>query len=160
MRRFEEVPQEFKKFPNVITRLPERSDAQSAGYDFCSKEDYVLGVGESHIFWTDVCAKMFFDNALMIYAWHGLGCKHGIVLRNGADMINASQYGTPTNFGNIGICLINRGIDPYKIHVGDQIAVGVFSRYLIVDDDKYHMAFLEGREESSKRTGGFGSSGR
>lgn len=160
MRKFEEVQQEFKKFPNVITKLPERSDARSAGYDFFSKEDYTLGVGESHIFWTDVCAKMFFDNVLMIYARSGLGCKHGIVLKNGTGVIDSSYYGNSDNFGNVGICLVNNGNEPYDIHIGDKIAQGIFLRYLITDEDKYHMAFLDGREESSKRTGGFGSSGR
>lgn len=42
MRSFEEVKPEFMKFPNVKTRLPERSDAKSAGYDFYSKENYVI----------------------------------------------------------------------------------------------------------------------
>ena len=66
MRKFEEVRDEFKVFPNVETKLPERSDSRSAGYDLHSKEDYVLQPGESHTFWTDVCATMFFDNVLMI----------------------------------------------------------------------------------------------
>ena len=59
MRKFEEVRDEFKVFPDVETKLPERSDSRSAGYDLHSKEDYVLQPGESHTFWTDVCATMF-----------------------------------------------------------------------------------------------------
>ena len=96
----------------------------------------------------------------MIYARSGLGCKHGIVLKNGTGVIDASYYGNSSNFGNCGICLVNNGNEPYDIHIGDKIAQGIFLRYLITDEDKYHMAFLDGREESSKRTGGFGSSGR
>ena len=42
MRRFEEVKEGFKKFPDVVTKLPERADAQSAGYDFYSKENYIV----------------------------------------------------------------------------------------------------------------------
>ena len=50
MRKFEEVRDEFKVFPDVETKLPERSDSRSAGYDLHSKEDYVLQPGESHTF--------------------------------------------------------------------------------------------------------------
>ena len=82
MRSFEEVKPEFKKFPNVKTRLPERSDAKSAGYDFYSKENYVINPKESHVFWTDVKAQMYFDNVLNIYARSGLGCKYGVVPKN------------------------------------------------------------------------------
>ena len=45
MRKFEEVREEFKVFPNVETKLPERSDSRSAGYDLHSKQDYVLQPG-------------------------------------------------------------------------------------------------------------------
>lgn len=159
MRRFEEVEEEFKKFPTVKTILPTRSDAQSAGYDFHSKERFVLHAGESHIFWTDVCATMFFDNVLHIYARSGLGCKHGIVPKNCVGVIDASYYHNPSNGGNIGVCLVNNGDTDITVEEGDKISQGVFSRYLITDDDGHHMSFLAG-ESSSKREGGFGSSGR
>ena len=62
MRKFEEVRDEFKVFPNVETKLPERSDSRSAGYDLHSKEDYVLQPGESHTFWTIDCIKYDFHS--------------------------------------------------------------------------------------------------
>ena len=155
MRKFEEVKQEFIKFPNVQTRMPERGDSMSAGYDFCSKEDYTMEPGESHLFWTDVCAKMFFDNVLQIYPRSGLGCKNGLILKNSVGIIDASYYGNAKNGGNIGICLINTGSEAYTIHIGDRIAQGIFGRYLITDDDK----FMNTKQESS-RAGGFGSTGQ
>jgi len=155
MRKFEEVREEFKVFPNVETRLPERSDSRSAGYDLHSKEDYVLQPGESHVFWTDVCATMFFDNVMFIFARSGLGCKKGIVPRNCTGIIDASYYGNSTNFGNIGVCLVNNGDEPFEVKIGDRISQCVFTRYLIVDDDR----FLSQKENGSERSGGFGSTG-
>ena len=155
MRRFEEVKEGFKKFPEVETRLPERADNQSAGYDFCSKEDYTLCPGEFHMFFTDVCAKMFFDNVLKIYTRSGNGIKRGIILKNNVGIIDASYYGNPDNYGNIGIGLINIGEKPFEVHIGDRIAQGIFERYLITDDDKFI-----GKRNKSMRTGGFGSTGR
>ena len=100
MRKFEEVRDEFKVFPNVETKLPERSDSRSAGYDLHSKEDYVLQPGESHTFWTDVCATMFFDNVLMIYARSGLGCKKDVVPRKCTGIVDSAYFGRPSNGGD------------------------------------------------------------
>lgn len=155
MRRFEEVKEEFKKNPNVETRLPERSDSRSAGYDFYSKEDRTLMPGESYTFWTDVKALMFFDNVLQIYTRSGNGCKRGVFPRNCVGIVDASYYGNESNDGNIGICLLNTGKDPFDVKIGDRIAQGVFTRYLICDDDK----FLA-KSDFSTRSGGFGSTGR
>lgn len=154
MRSFEEVKPEFKKFPNVKTCLPERSDAKSAGYDFYSKENYVINPKESHVFWTDVKAQMYFDNVLNIYARSGLGCKYGVVPKNCTGIIDASYYGNEKNDGGIGICLENKGDEPYSVKVGDRIAQGVFMKYYITDDDKY----VYGKEKDNGRKGGFGSS--
>ena len=153
MRKFEEVRDEFKVFPNVETKLPERSDSRSAGYDLRSKEDYVLQPGESHTFWTDVCATMFFDNVLMIYARSGLGCKNGVVPRNCTGIVDSSYFGNSSNGGNIGVCLVNNGDE---VKVGDRISQCVFLRYLIVDDDR----FLSQKVDKVERAGGFGSTGR
>ena len=159
MRKFEEVREEFKKFPNVETKLPERSDSRSAGYDLHSKEDYVLQPEESHVFWTDVCATMFFDNVLMIYARSGLGCKKGVTPRNCVGIVDSSYYGNSTNFGNIGVCLVNNGKELFEVKVGDRIAQGVFLRYLVTDDDRF-LSQKDNKVEEVERSGGFGSTGR
>ena len=156
MRKFEEVRDEFKVFPDVETKLPERSDSRSAGYDRHSKEDYVLQPGESHTFLTDVCATMFFDNVLMIYARSGLGCKKGVIPRNCTGIVDSSYFGNSSNGGNVGVCLVNNGDGPFEVKVGDRIAQGVFLRYLIVDDDR----FLSKKTDKVERSGGFGSTGR
>lgn len=156
MRRFEEVSKEFRKFPDVETKLPERSTSRSAGYDFYSKEDYTLQPGESHTFWTDVKVAMFFDNVLAICARSGLGCKAGVVPRNCVGIIDADYFGNPENDGAVGICLVNSGEIPVQITVGAKIAQGIFLRYMIVDDDR----FLSQKTDRIERIGGFGSTGR
>lgn len=155
MRKFEEVKDEAKFFPEVETVLPTRADRYSAGYDFYSKEDYILKPGEFHMFHFDVKASMFYDNVLFIFPRSGLGCKLGVVCRNNVGVIDASYYNNETNDGNISACLVNNGEDEVHIHVGDRIAQGVFTRYLITDDDK----FLVNKDSDIKRTGGIGSTG-
>ena len=157
MRRFEEVETQHKKFPTVETVLPTRADAHSAGYDFYSKENYKLSPGESHVFWTDIKAIMFYDNVLQIYTRSGNGVKRGVILKNNTGIIDASYANNISNDGNIGICLKNEGSEEFEVSDGDRIAQGIFTRYLIVDDDKY---LIGDKTENSERKGGFGSSGR
>jgi len=155
MRKFEEVKDVLKKFPEIKTKMPARATTHSAGYDFFSKENYILNPGEHHIFWTDVKAIMYFDNFLQIHTRSGNGCQRGVILRNCTAIIDEDYANNPDNDGNIGICLKNCGDAPFSIVIGDKIAEGIFLRYMIVDDDEYMNS-----KESSKRTGGFGSSGR
>lgn len=159
MRKFQQVEEKFLKFPDVETVKPSRSDRFSAGYDFYSKEHYMLMPGESHVFWTDVKAVMWFDNVLMLFARSGLGTKKGVVPRNCVGIIDASYAGNEANDGNIGICLQNNGSEPVVIEVGDRIAQGIFTRYLITDDDPLMKRSAKGEKET-KRKGGFGSSGK
>lgn len=155
-RSFEVVEDKYRKHPDVETKLPERGSPNSCGYDFYSKEDYMLMPGTRHVFWTDVKAKMFFDNVLQINTRSGNGCKKGIVLANTIGYIDADYYGNKDNDGNIGICLVNMGDEPFPVTLGDRIAQGVFTRYYITDDDKYR----NGSSETSIRKGGFGSTGK
>lgn len=157
MRKFQEVEKKFLKFPDVETVKPSRSDRFSAGYDFYSKETHALMPGQSHVFWTDVKAICWFDNVLMLFARSGLGTKKGVVPRNCVGIIDASYAGNEANDGNIGICLQNNGNEPIVIEVGDRIAQGIFTRYLITDDDPLMGRRIKNNNEA-RRKGGFGSS--
>lgn len=154
-RGFQVVKDEFRKFPNVEIKLPERATSGACGYDFYSNEDYTLEPGVAYIFWTDVKAKMFFDNVLQINTRSGNGCKRGIILANVIGYVDSDYYGNPSNDGNIGICLRNLSNEPFQVNKGDRIAQGMFSRYLITDDDKFR-----GSRGESSRKGGLGSTGK
>lgn len=147
-RGFREVRKQFKKSEEK-TQLPVRADAKSAGYDFYSKETYVIQQGKSHIFWTDIKAFMLDDEVLMLYIRSSLGIKKGAVLANGTGVIDASYYNNKDNDGNIGICIQNNGKNPLIIKKGDRIAQGVFMKYLVADKDE---------TLKDERTGGIGSS--
>lgn len=154
-RGFEVVRDDCRVFPDKQVILPTRADSGSCGYDFYSLEDVVISPGQKHLFFTDVKAKMFFDNRLEINTRSGNGVKYGIVLANTIGYIDSSYYNNPKNDGNIGICLYNMGEQPFEVKTGDRIAQGCFSRYLITDDDKYR-----NNTDSMTRNGGFGSTGK
>lgn len=149
MRGFRVVRNAHKKF-EAKTQLPVRADAQSAGYDFYSKERYVLAPNQTKIFWTDVKAYMQPNEVLMLFVRSSIGIKKGISLANGTGIIDASYYNNPSNDGNIGIALHNYSKKPVVINVGDRIAQGIFTPYLVADRDIV---------ANDERTGGIGSSG-
>lgn len=149
IRGFREVRKQFIKI-NATTNKPVRSDTKSAGYDFYSKESYVLAPGQSRVFWTDIKAYMQDDEVLMLYVRSSIGIKKGLRLANGTGVIDASYYNNPDNDGNIGIALHNTSKKPVTIKEGDRIAQGIFVKYLLADADA---------PTNTTREGGIGSTG-
>lgn len=145
VRGFEEVEPQFLKHNNT-TILPVRGDKGSAGYDFYSKETVTIQPGESHLFWTDVCAYMQEDEVLKLYVRSSIGVKKGLILANTVGIIDSTYYPN-----NIGICLYNNSKEPQTIELHDRIVQGVFQHYLVADEDT---------TLHNERTGGFGSSNR
>lgn len=151
VRGFEIVKDEFRKYPDVNIKLPTRSDERSAGYDFYTPTDIILGPGERYLVWTDIKAYMQESEVLMLYIRSSIGVKKGVVLSNGTGIIDASYYSNPDNDGRIGISLFNTSDKEVQIKAGERIAQGVFIQYLVADDDNVL---------NKERVGGFGSSGK
>lgn len=150
-RGFEIIKDEHRKHSDIEIQLPTRGDSRSAGYDFYSNETVVLQPKQSHLFWTDVKSYMLDDEVLSIHVRSSIGTKKDLMLKNTTGIIDSSYYENVSNDGNIGICLVNMGDKIQKIEKGERIAQGIFTKYLIADDDI--CLKLE-------RTGGFGSSGK
>ena len=150
-RGFEIIKDEHRKHSDIVIQLPTRGDSRSAGYDFYSNETVVLQPKQSHLFWTDVKSYMLDDEVLSIHVRSSIGTKKDLMLKNTTGIIDSSYYENVSNDGNIGICLVNMGDKIQKIEKGERIAQGIFTKYLITDNDI--CLKLE-------RTGGFGSSGK
>ena len=153
MRRFFEVGDWAKR--GTVKReswykpyLPARATAHSAGYDFFCPEDITIEPHELITVWTNVKAYMETDDVLQIYIRSSLG-KKGLMLANSCGIVDCDYAGNPDNDGNIGIMLKNLSDKPMSFKRGDKIAQGIFSRYLVTDDD----------DTIKERTGGFGSTG-
>lgn len=148
----EEMPRKIEdgKFVGEVT-LPTRGDTRSAGYDFYLNEDLRLLPAQKTLVWTDVKAYMQEDEVLHIYPRSSLGIKNGMMLSNTVGVIDASYYGNEGNDGNIGLSLLNTSGKTIILKKGDRVAQGVFSKYLIADNDN---------AQSDKRVGGIGSTGR
>ena len=162
-RGFKVVVDEHKKYGEGVRahgvsqviyppiQLPTRADKRSAGYDFYTPVDFAVLPHSKMLIWTNVKAYMQEDEVLQIFVRSSIGIKHDCVLANGTGIIDASYYENKDNDGNIGIVLVNRTGQTKEFRAGERIAQGIFTKYLLVDEDM---------TTSEERTGGIGSSGK
>ena len=156
MRKFEiisknEFEKDLKRMCNYedIT-LPTRSTKHSAGYDFKSPIDFELQPDESIKIPTGIKVCMNEDEYLSILVRSSMGFKYNIRLCNQVGIVDSDYYNNPDNEGHIFIKIKNEGDQVLTIKKGDRFAQGIFSKYLLTDDDS----------ADKERIGGFGSTGK
>lgn len=140
-----------KGFEDAGINLPVRKTKYSAGYDIEAAEDIVIpsfkkGMNPTFVK-TGVKAYMQDDEVLMIYNRSSNPKKKGLILANSVGVIDKDYYGNPENDGHIMFAFFNIKDEDITIKKGDAIGQGVFSKYLVTDNDV----------AGGDRTGGFGS---
>lgn len=160
LRKFEKISEEqFNKdikniFPDVNyedIKIPERSTAKSAGYDFyspisidippCAMVKVPLGIK----------AKLDDNDVLLMFIRSSLAVKHSIQLINNVGVVDADYYNNEDNEGHIWAILYNiNARDSYHIEAGDKVCQGIIVTYGVVSND----------EAEGVRDGGFGSTGK
>lgn len=148
MRKFYEVDEKFRKYPQVETRLPTRATSGSAGYDFYSKCSVTVNPGEVVKIWTDVKVEMNPDEVLLLGVRSSMGGK--FMMSNTVGVIDSDYFSNPSNDGNIGIFLKNISAEKQWIHSGDRVGQGIFVKYLMAENGNL----------DCERTGGFGSTAK
>ena len=131
--------------------LPTRSTERSAGYDIAAAANVCLHPGEMKVIPTGLKAYMKTDEYLGIHIRSSLAIKQGLHLANEQGIIDADYYNNPDNEGHILIAVVNGGPREVVIDKGMRIAQGIFSRYLLTDQDVLAV--------KKSRTGGIGSTG-
>lgn len=164
VRGFEPVKDEKKEYKERVTihgktievapdvQLPTRSDTRSAGYDFYCPIDIQVLPAQKLIIWSNVKAYMQDDEVLEMYPRSSMGIKQGLMLSNTVGIIDSSYYENESNDGNIGLAVLNTSGRAIDIKRGERIVQGIFKKYLASDNGN--------PEETVKRKGGMGSSGK
>ena len=148
MRKFYEVDEKFRKYPQVETKLPTRATLGSAGYDFYSKCSVTVNPGEVVKIWTDVKVEMNPDEVLLLVVRSSMGGK--FMMAHTVGVVDSDYFSNPNNDGNIGIFLKNISAEKQWIHSGDRICQGIFVKYLMAENGNL----------DCKRAGGFGSTAK
>lgn len=143
-RGFEPVENAYKKY-NQEVLLPQRATKSSAAYDFFAPDNFTVEPNEIVKVWTDIKSYMQDDEVLLLNVRSSMGGK--FMLANTIGVIDSDYYSNNSNDGNIGIFLKNISNETQTIDKGDRIAQGLFTKYLVTDNDNV----------KTKRKGGFGS---
>lgn len=155
MRKFEKVSMEvFERdvpdgnYDELL--LPKRGTKYSAGYDFYSPIEFTLMPGDRKVIPTGIKVCMEENEFLAIYVRSSLGFKWDVRMCNQVGIIDADYYGNSENEGHIFVCLKNEGDKEVYINKGDRFVQGIFTPYLITDDDN----------ATGNRDGGIGSTNK
>ena len=138
-------------------KLPARATKHSAGYDFYSTEDFIVGPGESVVVNTGIKCEIDPNWVLVLCPKSGLGFKYCMTLSNTIGIIDADYYNSESNDAT------NEGHIMVKIHVpsgstkalviekGQKFCQGIFLQYGVA---------IENEDELGTRNGGIGSTGK
>lgn len=130
-------------------KFPRRATQKSAGYDIYATFGIRLAPGEEVLIPTGMKAYMLKDEFLGIYPRSGLGFKFFLRLANTVGVIDSDYYNNATNEGHIFIKMRNESSANFiDLPLGTAIAQGIFTKFLIADDDDPELA---------ERRGGLGS---
>lgn len=140
-----------KGYEEKNIHLPVRKTMYSAGYDIEAAEDimipkYYLGIHPTLVP-TGLKVYMEDDEVLFLYNRSSNPKKKGLIIPNGVGVIDKDYYGNKDNDGHFYFAFYNVSGEDILIKKGDVIGQGIFTKYLMVDDD------VKGGE----RVGGFGS---
>lgn len=155
MRKFEKVSlEEFKKYYDESLYdeylLPKRMTSKSAGYDFLAIEDFIIKPGEIKKIPTGYKATFLDDEVLFIVVRGSMGFKYNVRMTNQVVVIDADYYNNEDNGGHMFLSLQNEGTEDFVIHKNMGYAQGIFTKYLICDNDV----------AVDKRKSGFGSTNK
>ena len=122
-------------FEEQDINLPTRKTTESAGYDIECAEAVTLEPGQVVLVPTGIKAFMAYDEYLAIHIRSSMAIKRHLALVNSTGIIDSDYYNNEDNEGHIMIALLNYGKETVSLEKGERVAQGIFSKYLITNDD-------------------------
>ncbi len=131
--------------------LPKYQTTHSAGMDLHAaiEKSITLKPMERKVIPTGVAIALPDGYEAQVRARSGLAAKHGIAMANGVGTIDADYR------GEIGAIVINLERENFEIEPGMRIAQLVITRYEKIDWQEVDLL-----EETTRSSGGFGSTGK
>lgn len=137
-----------KLTPNAV--IPTYGTYESAGADLYSGMETTITIApkETQFIKTGIAIEIPEGLVGLIYARSGMACKKGIAPANKVGVIDSDYR------GEIIVALYNHGNSPVSIEPGDRIAQIIFTPFVTA-----HFSEVESLDETTRGTGGFGSTG-
>jgi dUTP pyrophosphatase len=128
--------------------LPEYATSGAAGMDICAAESLMLRVGKRHAVATGFAFAIPEGYEVQVRPRSGLALKNGITCLNTPGTIDSDYR------GEVKVILANLGEDDFTITKGDRIA-----QIVVAPVTKGVMVEVESLDDTTRGTGGFGSTG-
>src|SRR3954453_11265474 len=129
--------------------LPKYATEHAAGLDICAAEELVLEPGERQSVATGFAIEIPHGYEVQVRPRSGLALKHGITCLNTPGTIDSDYR------GEVKVILANLGSEPFEVRRGERIAQLVPAPVL-----QARIAEVDGLGETSRGSGGFGSTGQ
>ena len=132
--------------------LPQFAPPGSAAMDLraCIDRPVTIRAGERTVVPTGLAMALpSADYVALLFARSGLGIRKGVCLSNGVGVIDSDYR------GEIGVGLVNLSQEAYTVQPGDRIA-----QLMVVPVERPTVSLVEDLDDTSRGSGGFGSTGR
>ena len=132
--------------------LPQFATPGSAAMDLraCIDRPVTIRAGERTVVPTGLAMALpSADYVALLFARSGLGIRKGVCLSNGVGVIDSDYR------GEIGVGLVNLAQEAYTVQPGDRIA-----QLMVVPVERPTVSLVEDLDDTSRGSGGFGSTGR
>lgn len=132
--------------------LPQFATPGSAAMDLraCIDRPVTIRAGERTVVPTGLAMALpSADYVALLFARSGLGIRKGVCLSNGVGVIDSDYR------GEIGVGLVNLSLEAYTVQPGDRIA-----QLMVVPVERPTVSLVEDLDDTSRGSGGFGSTGR
>ncbi len=132
--------------------LPQFATPGSAAMDLraCIDRPVTIQAGERTVVPTGLAMALpSADYVALLFARSGLGIRKGVCLSNGVGVIDSDYR------GEIGVGLVNLSQEAYTVQPGDRIA-----QLMVVPVERPTVSLVEDLDDTSRGSGGFGSTGR
>ena len=143
----------IKGYEDKDITLPIRKTARSAGYDIEAAEDIVIPMYKPGckptLIPTGLKAYCEPDECLLLLN-RSSGPKKGFLLANSVGLIDSDYYGNVDNDGHLFFAYFNCTNHDIEVKKHDVIGQGMFTKFLVVDNDN----------ATGERVGGFGSTSK
>ena len=136
--------------------LPQKGSPGAAGFDLCASENVTLRPGRTTFVSTGVFLELPKGIRAMVYPRSGLSTKQDIIIPNSPGLID-SDYRGEVKVALHMLWSPRKMFKKYKIKKGDRIAQLVFGQAL---DWRPTLKLLEDLQQTSRGSGGFGSTGK
>ncbi len=151
MSEMRKVPLKIKKLSNFKGESPAYQSALASGFDVRAQLDrpVLLEPGERAMIATGLSFEISPGYEIQARPRSGLAAKHGISVVNTPGTIDADYR------GEVGVILINHGIEAFEIKDQERIAQLVLAPVV-----QAQFEWVEELSSTERGAGGFGSTGR